>query len=522
MKSSQLVSQRSIDRMLKASEQAWKRKNWQESIQILERANRLAPANALVLVRLGRSHGLNYDYAAAEACFERAVRVSQKKTETLALAGDRCRDFRNPELAERYFRRASEAKDASPEILVQLAEFYERARRTDDASALVDRALGLNGACGPALLARARLDRVANRLEPAEKAARSLLNKPDPGPQPSPERDTRIRGWYELGAILDRQKRFDEAMAAWVQAKSMLRLHAGLQMHELTVIRDRLKQLRESISAKTLQGWFESGAQLEPGRRLALLGGHPRSGTTLLEQVLDSHPDIVSAEETEIFHDDAYVPLTRGLPEDTPMLKVLEGAQAETLRQSREAYFKAMELSLGKPIGGRLLIDKNPSYTFLIAAMARIFPEIKFLVALRDPRDVVLSCFMQPFVPLGNTTSNFLSLEGAVDEYAALMGMWRTLKPLLKNPCLEVRYEDMVEDLESVARRTLDFLGVSWDTRVLRFDEHARQKTVRSPTYADVAKPVFKTAVGRWRNYGKYLEPHWSKLERFVKEFGYG
>src|ERR1019366_816773 len=114
MKSSQLVSQESIDRMLKASEQAWKRKNWQESIQILERANRLAPANALVLVRLGRSHGLNYDYAAAEACFERAVRVSQKKTETLALAGDHCRDFRNPELAERYFRRASEAKDASP------------------------------------------------------------------------------------------------------------------------------------------------------------------------------------------------------------------------------------------------------------------------------------------------------------------------------------------------------------------------------------------------------------------------
>jgi hypothetical protein len=271
-----------------------------------------------------------------------------------------------------------------------------------------------------------------------------------------------------------------------------------------------------------LQGWFESGAQLEPGRRLALLGGHPRSGTTLLEQVLDSHPDIISAEETEIFHDDAYMTLARGLPEDTAMLKVLEAAQAGALRQSRDAYFKAMELSLGKPIRGRLLIDKNPSYTFLIAAMARIFPEIKFLVALRDPRDVVLSCFMQPFVPLGNTTSSFLSLEGAVDEYAALMGMWRTLKPMLKNPCLEVRYEDMVEDLESVARRTLDFLGVPWDTRVLRFDEHARQKTVRSPTYADVAKPVFKTAVGRWRNYGKYLEPQLAGLERFVKEFGYG
>jgi len=72
-----------------------------------------------------------------------------------------------------------------------------------------------------------------------------------------------------------------------------------------------------------------------------------------------------------------------------------------------------------------------------------------------------------------------------------------------------------------VARRTLDFLGVAWDERVLRFDEHARQKLVRSPTYADVTKPVFKTAVGRWRHYQKYLEPHLAKLEPFVKAFGY-
>jgi len=79
----------------------------------------------------------------------------------------------------------------------------------------------------------------------------------------------------------------------------------------------------------------------------------------------------------------------------------------------------------------------------------------------------------------------------------------------------------MVEDLESVARRTLDFLGVAWDERVLRFDEHARQKLVRSPTYADVTQPVYKRARGRWRNYRKYLEPHLEKLEPFVKAFGY-
>jgi hypothetical protein len=79
----------------------------------------------------------------------------------------------------------------------------------------------------------------------------------------------------------------------------------------------------------------------------------------------------------------------------------------------------------------------------------------------------------------------------------------------------------MVADLESAARRVLAFLGVTWDESVLRFNEHARKKLVRSPTYADVTKPVFKGAVGRWRRYQKYLEPLLPKLEPFARAFGY-
>ena len=156
----------------------------------------------------------------------------------------------------------------------------------------------------------------------------------------------------------------------------------------------------------------------------------------------------------------------------------------------------------------------------MIPAFIRIFPETKLLIALRDPRDVVLSCFMQN-IPLNQVGAAYLSLDSTAEEYTALMGVWQTLAPRMRNPYLEVRYEDMVEDLESVARKTLDFLGVPWDARVLGFDEHARQKMVRSPTYADVTQPVYKRAMGRWRNYQKYLEPHLDKLEPFVKAFGY-
>jgi hypothetical protein len=282
-----------------------------------------------------------------------------------------------------------------------------------------------------------------------------------------------------------------------------------------------LNALRSTLTPEILRRWIEAGKDFQPSRRLSLLCGHPRSGTTLLEQVLDSHDAIVSAEETEIFHDEAYVSLTRGLPEASGMLTVLESANPDGLRLARENYFRSAELALGTRIEGRLLIDKNPSLTFLIPAFVRIFPETQFLVALRDPRDVCLSCFMQPFIPIGQVTSAYLSLERTVDEYAALMEMWITIKPLMQSPCLEVHYEDMVDDLESVSRRVLEFFGMAWDERVLRFNEHALKKMVRSPTYADVTKPVFRRAVGRWRHYQKYLEPHLSKLETFTRSFGY-
>jgi hypothetical protein len=127
---------------------------------------------------------------------------------------------------------------------------------------------------------------------------------------------------------------------------------------------------------------------------------------------------------------------------------------------------------------------------------------------------------MQPH-PLNLGTVALLDLTGAAGYYANTMGFWRSLAPMLPAPYLEVRYEDMVADLESVARKTLDFLGVPWDDRVLAFHETARKKRVNSPSYADVTQPVYQRARGRWRSYQKYLEPHLATLQPLVKAFGY-
>jgi hypothetical protein len=101
------------------------------------------------------------------------------------------------------------------------------------------------------------------------------------------------------------------------------------------------------------------------------------------------------------------------------------------------------------------------------------------------------------------------------------MGLWAAWKPCLGDLAIEVRYEDLVENLEASARRVLDFLGLAWDERVMRFHEHASSKIVRSPTFAEVTKPLYRASIGRWKNYQKYFEPHLHKLAPLLRAFGY-
>ena len=510
MKRPGLVSQNTLNRLYQEVNEDWKRCDYAAAIAKLESAQRRSPAHFGILLNLGRLHGQRYDYAAAERCLEQALRVTGQRTDVLLAAGQQCRSFNLLSLAESYLKRALARPDATPETFVALGELYERQRRTAEAVELADRALQANAADGPALQLRARLERQAGQLEAAEKRLRTFPANADPA--------LRAGAQYELGGILDRQGRYDEAMTAFRDAKALLQPQAARPAMELKVMRARLQHLTTNATADVLSRW--RAESLPPPHRIALLAGHPRSGTTLLEQVLDAHPDMISAEETEIFYTDAYGPLLRGHPDNTGMYDALASAAPGALQTARQQYFRTMELSLGQPLNGRLLIDKNPSFTFLIPALVRLFPEIQLLIALRDPRDVVLSCYMQN-LPLNQVGAACLTLADTASEYTELMGTWRALQPRLANPYLEVRYEDMVNDLEAVARKTLEFLGVTWDAQVLGFDRHAREKVVRSPTYADVTQPVYKRAVGRWRNYQKHLEPHLAKLEPFVKAFGY-
>ena len=503
-----------IQRLYHEASQAWEQQDYQKSISLFEEATRKEPHNPALFLNLARAHGKRYDFSAAERCLEKAVQISKDRAQTLAEAGQVCLEVDNFDMAISCFQRATEKKGVGIGPLVNLAEIYIRDKRLDEAAELVARAGQLDRKDTRVLVQDAVLRRLRGKGSEAESMLRELVAAPAAGST------ARIRAYYELASIADSAGKYDDAMTALLEAKALMRPHMGTHVATLKHMQSRAREMEQSISAPVMDRWRADIDKLQPTRRIALLCGHPRSGTTLLEQVLDSHSDIISAEETKLMHDDAYLPLIRDFPEGTSVLEALDSVPPSVIRHARENYYRCMDMFLRSPIGGRLLLDKNPGMNLLIPMVVRIFPETKFLIAIRDPRDVIVSCFMQALPPTP-ISSAYLSLEGTVNQYANVMGFWLDMLPRMGNQWMYVRYEEMVADLPAVANRVLGFLGVPFEDKVLKFYEHARAKRVVSPSRDDVRKPLYGTAVGRWRNYQKYLEPYLPALERFLKAFGY-
>ncbi|HUA68822.1 MAG TPA: sulfotransferase [Candidatus Saccharimonadales bacterium] len=503
-----------VQRLYQEAEEAWERQDYQKSISLFEQATRKEPYNPALLLNLARAYGKRYDFPAAERCIEKAVQISKDRAQTLGEAGQVCLEFDNADMAINCLQRACQKKGVSIGALMNLADIYIRDRRLDEAAELIARAGHMDRKDPRVLLEEGMLRRLRDNVSDAESLLRELLATSRAGAS------VRIRALYGLAGILDGDGKYDEAMTALLEAKALLRPHAGPHAAILQHMQSRAKEMEQSITVAVMDRWRADAVKLQPLRRIALLCGHPRSGTTLLEQVLDAHSDITSAEETKMMHDDAYLPLIRDFPEGTSVLQALDSVPPSLISHARENYFRCIEMFLRRGIGSRLLVDKNPSLNLMIPMVVRVFPETKFLIALRDPRDVIVSCFMQALPPTP-ISSAYVSLEGTVNQYANVMGFWLEMAPRMGGQWMYVRYEEMVEDLPSVARSVLEFLGVGFEDNVLKFHEHARAKRVNSPSHAEVRMPLYRTAVGRWQNYQKYLEPYLPELERFLRAFNY-
>jgi tetratricopeptide (TPR) repeat protein len=500
------------------AQHAWAARRFDEAIRLYESALARNPHNPVLLVDVARAYALRYRAADAERLIELAERLYPADAHLQQMLGRSYVQLQQFDRAIACFERALSLAPESPElpqILLELARMHERLHTLADARRCAEQALAAAPQLERARWQLAMIDRRLGDVAAAEATWQSIIDANRAAPIVISD------CWYELAAVRDKQQRYDEAHDALCSAKSILTRAAAPQREDAATIAAVGGRTVAALTADHAERWAEQQSQLAPlPGRLALLTSHPRSGTTLLEQVLDSHPAVTSADELQVMSEMVYEPLGQFAQAGESVVATLDRLTPTNLDPLRSIYWSSMESALRRPLAGQLLLDKNPELTMLLPLVARAFPEMRIIFALRDPRDVVLSCFMQR-LPLNGVSVHYLTLEATAEKYARTMRAWLKLREIIKNPCLEVRYEETVADLPGQARRVLEFLDLPWDAAVLDYRRHAEQKHVHSPTYEAVTKPVYASSIGRWRNYERQLEPCQKILRPYVEAFGY-
>jgi tetratricopeptide (TPR) repeat protein len=397
---------------------------------------------------------------------------------------------------------------------LSLADWYERERRLEDAWRCVEACLARDPQNPQVLCVKALLLHRRGLNEQAEALLRDLIKR---GPAGT---NVEYSSRHQLAVVLDQLGQYADALHWLGEAKAVLRRTANIPKLEQEYDRAarRRRDLLAALKPETLQRWRDEGAALEVPHRLAFLGGHPRTGTTLLEQILGAHPAIAAFDEPMAFADEVAEKLAPMNAASALTVNTLNALMVTQRRHFQERYFKSL---LRENAGAQqLLLDKNPSPTAWLHLWLRLFPELKVIIALRDPRDVIVSCYFQN-LRLNATNANFLSLERTARHYADLMDVWLRMRELGGFAWIETRYEDVVANLESEGRRVTEFLGLSWHPQQAAFHETNRQKFVFSPNYVDATRPVYQRAVGRWKNYADALAPIQERLAPYCRMFNY-
>ncbi|HEX5182237.1 MAG TPA: sulfotransferase [Allosphingosinicella sp.] len=407
--------------------------------------------------------------------------------------------------AETGFRRALALDPASFPARFGLASLLLDKGALEDAAAAAAR-MAAEAADRPDVLwLQARLAHARGDAGGARNALERLLRYPGLNPARQAE------AWLLLGLALG------DGEEAFAMARRGKRIQRRLYAAQAADREGEVAKLRR------LGTWLETSSADWASPQKALSGaaethvfllGFPRSGTTLLEQVLAAHPRVATLEEAPTLAA-AYQAFLSG-PKACAALAALDPEEAEAWA---DHYWHGVR-ERGIDIAGRTFVDKQPAGTLTLPVIARLFPRAKILFALRDPRDVVLSCFRQAF-QMNAMTYAFTDLAETAACYDACMRLAEVARGRLQLPWADIRHEALVEDFDAGIARILDFLGLDPCPAMADFAQGAGARTIRTPSAPQVRAGLNRRGLGRWRQYREELAPVLPILAPWVERFGY-
>lgn len=402
-------------------------------------------------------------------------------------------------------------------IAAQRALLYERSNRLDQARAELAQlplaaldALAANASqvCAEGWRAHAAIAIRAGACSDAAALHRRILAL-------RVDAEARANAGFGLAAACDRQGQHAEAWQA-LRAAHAAQLEIAREVVPELLAPDSQPLQMAAVDRAAHAGWRRLAAP-DAERSPVFVVGFPRSGTTLLEQMLDAHPDFRSMDERAFIHEltERMEQVGQHYPD---ALANLTGTEVEQLRAS---YYR-MVGRVVPDLGRRRLVDKNPLNMLCLPMIMRLFPQAHIILCVRHPCDVLLSCTMQPF-----RSPAFMvlcsSLPRLAQGYVAAFEHWFRHVDVFAPRVFEWRYEAVVENMDHHLARLGAFLELADASPMTRFADHARSKRfISTPSYAQVTQGIHPRAVDRWHSYRQQFEPVLPVLQPIIDRLGYG
>jgi tetratricopeptide (TPR) repeat protein len=480
-----------------------------EAQALLQNAVRLAPGDVasrnalgLCLLRLDRP-----DEALVQ--FESALAGESRLPFLHANRGAALFALRRVGEAQASFERALALDERQPVALAGLASLASSRGAYPEARARAEKALELMPGYPEAVLSLIAADLGERQPSLAEARARELLARED--------LHLLVRAYAagHLGNALDAQDRTAEAFSAYSLCNRILRETHGPRFESGPRALAYAQRLLEFLRRADADAWravpLATGMR-DPASGHVFILGFPRSGTTLLEVALEGHPQVVSLEESDSLIDGIQEFMQQ--PED---LERLLRAPPATLDALRESYWRRVAQN-GVDVRGKVFVDKNPLDSLKLPLIARLFPKARILIACRDPRDVVLSCFRHRF-RMSAPMYELLTLQGTAAYYDAVMRILLECMRVLPLATCLVRHEDVVGDFRREMHRICEFLRLEWVPAMEEFASRTQRRAILTPSTAQLARGLNASGVGQWRRYESQLAPVLPLLAGWVGRF---
>jgi tetratricopeptide (TPR) repeat protein len=433
-----------------------------------------------------------HEHSSAISCWQRAIELSARERAGphISLGWSLQEEGRLAEAALEY----GTALGLQPEAVmahINMGGIHEEQGELAEAEAAYRTAVAVQPKFG---LAYARLGTLLRSDLPDADLALLEERLADPGTNPS----ARARLLFALGLVLDARGDFPRAAECARRANDLnMELARGPRGYSPDLHVQYADAVMRGFTAELFDELAGAGSE---DTRPVFVFGLPRSGTTLIEQILASHSQIFGAGELKLTRQsfDA-IPSIREAP--APALENIPRLTPLALGRLAEGHLhRLVDLARGHP--AERIVDKMPDNYIYLGLLAAMFPRAVFIHCRRDLRDVALSCWMTDFRPENIPwASDPGHLSSRFEQYLRLMDHWRSVLPL---PIHEIDYEDTVADLEGIARQLLEACGLNFEPRCLEF--HRTKRRVKTASVGQVRRPIYSRSVGRWRNYELELE----------------